>query len=59
MNQQQLPKQENELGLTTKDIQVIRRLVEMGFDKAEVIQVYILFDKNEERTADFFVNDIK
>ena len=59
MNQQLTPKQENKLGLTTKDIQAIRRLEEMGFDKGDVVQVYIMFGRDEERTADFLANNPK
>ena len=59
MNQQLTPKQENKLGLTTKDIQAIRRLEEMGFDRGDVVQVYIMFGRDEERTADFLANNPK
>jgi len=43
--------------LTSSDKEAIARLMELGFDKIRVIEVYLACDKNEEATKNFLFDD--
>jgi len=42
--------------LTPEENEVVNNLVSMGFDRNKVLHFYILFDKDQEMTANYLLN---